>query len=122
MTNNKAKLSTLNKLTAAAAALLFTAIPLANQQASARPTMETIQVVFRYDGSAAPSRIHADLSRTAYKVCVPGMHLLGVSKTQRRCALDLTGKAVAKIGREDLIAFHENKTGLGVPAVVTTTY
>jgi hypothetical protein len=94
------------KLTLIASAILLAAIPLGQLEASAATShnMETRQVVFRYDGKAAPQTIYSQLKHTARHACAP--FVIRNMKTQRQCTADLLDKAVTKIDRADITAVH----------------
>lgn len=97
----------MNRLTLAAAALLFTAVPLAAPSAQALISTRTIRVAMTYDRTAPAEQIYASLQRQAWKACGPetfGHQRL--NRVDRRCIAQLVGRAVDKIGRPALAELH----------------
>lgn len=98
----------MHKLTMLASLFLLSAIPLANMQAQASLRSHEFQVEFRYNAWDSPREIYSDLRRTARDACSPRTQKFSrMTATRRACVADLLGKAVAQIGKPEVIAMYD---------------
>jgi UrcA family protein len=104
----------MNRLTLAAAALLFTTVPLAAPSAQAITAVKTITVAMTYDRDAPADRIYSSLRRQARLACAPGVPAHQVLNwSERRCVTQLVSKAVVKIDRPALAAYYASTQNPG---------
>lgn len=101
------------KLYAAPLALLMMTIPLAAPKAFAegenRANASPITARFAYYPSDPATKIYADLSAQAQRVCaIPGPRPISLRKIDQQCAADLLAKVVERMGRTDVAAVHDH--------------